>query len=135
MKHSELFTSEIKASFDPAVPLVLHWDGKIKEDFTGSGRHQVDRLPILVSGQNVVKLLSVPKLHDGTALTMAHAVVDSTDEWGLRNRIKGLCFDTTASNTCGKGGMYISLENEIGSELLNLACRHHIRAFQQFGLE
>jgi hypothetical protein len=38
MKHRELCTSEIKTSFDPAVPLVLHWDGKIMEDFTGPGR-------------------------------------------------------------------------------------------------
>ena len=98
MKHRELFTSEIKASFDPAVPLIMHWDGKIMEDFTGPGRERVDRLPILVSGQNLVKLLSVPKLLDGTAVTMLNVVVDSMDERGSRNRIKGLCLDTTASN-------------------------------------
>ena len=37
-----------KASFDPSVPLVVHWDGKMLPDITGSAR--VDRLPILVSG-------------------------------------------------------------------------------------
>lgn len=99
MKHRELLTSEIKASFDPAVPLIVHWDGKIMEDFTGPGRERVDRLPILVSGQNLVKLLSVPKLNDGTAVTMSNAVVDSMDEWGLRNRIKGLCFDIRQHRT------------------------------------
>ena len=107
MKHGERFMSEIKASLDPAVPLVLHWDGKIKEDFTGPGRDQIYWLPILVSGQNVVKLLSVPKRHDEIALKMTRAVVDSTDEWGLRNRIKYLCFDATASNTGGKDEIYI----------------------------
>ena len=57
MKHRKLFASEVKATFDPEVPLILHWDGKIMDDFTGPGREHVDRLPILVSGQNVVKLL------------------------------------------------------------------------------
>ena len=42
---------------------------KIIEGITGPGRERVDRLPILVSGQNMVKLLSVPKLHDGTVVT------------------------------------------------------------------
>ena len=126
IKHRELLASEIQASFDPQVPLVLHWDGKIVEDFTGPGREHVDRLPVLVSGENVVKLLSIPKLHDGTATTITKAVTETIEEWGLRDRIKGLCFDTTASNTGIKGGVCLQLETHIGHELLNLACRHHI---------
>ncbi len=94
MKHREAFTAEVKASFDPKVPLILHWDGKIMDDFTIPGHERVDRLPVLVSGKNVVKLLSVPKLHDGTATTTAHAILETLDEWGLRARTKGLCFDT-----------------------------------------
>jgi len=118
MKHRELFASVVKATFDPQVPLILH--------FTGPGREHVDRLPILVSGQNVVKLLSIPKLHDGTAATISQAVMEIMNEWGLQNHVKGLCFDTTASNTGTKDGVCIRLETEIGHELLNLACRHHI---------
>ena len=126
MKHREIFASEVKATFDTEVPLILHWDGKIMDDFTGPGREHIDRLTILVSGQNVVKLLSVPKLYDGTAATISQTVTETMDEWGLRSRIKGLCFDTTASNTGTKSGVCIRLETEIGHELLNLACRHHI---------
>ena len=48
------------------------------------------------------------------------------DKWGLRNRIKGLCFDTTASNTVTKGRVCILPEKEIGRELLNLASRHQV---------
>ena len=69
MKHRKAFTCEVKATFDPTVALILHWDGKILDDYTGPGHEQVDLLPILVSGHNVVKLLSVPKLHNGTAAT------------------------------------------------------------------
>src|SRR6218665_322089 len=124
MKHRKLFSLEVKATFDPAVPLILHWDGKIMDDLTGRGK--VDRLPILVSGQDVVKLLSVPKLQDGRSATLAQAITRSIDDWGLKDRIKGLCFDTTSSNTGRKGGVCIRLETEIGQQLLNLACRHHI---------
>ena len=97
------------------------------EELTGPGCKRVEHLPILVSGHDVIKLLSVPKLDDGTAVTMSHAVVDdSMDEWGLRYRIKDQCFYTTASNTGRNGGLCILLEREIGRELLNLACHHHI---------
>lgn len=96
------------------------------DNFTGLERGKVDRLPILVSGHDVIKLLCVPKLRDGTAATMAQAVTQGIDDWGLRDRIKGLCFDTTASNAGTKSGVCIRLETEIGRQLLNLACRHHI---------
>ena len=79
------------------------------DDLTGPERGKVDRLPILVSGQDVVKLLSVPKLQDGTAASMAQAITQTIDDWGLRDRIKGLCFDTTSSNTGTKNGTCISV--------------------------
>jgi hypothetical protein len=88
MKHREAFTSEVKATFDPKVSLILHWDGKVMDDFTGPGRERIDRLPVLVSGHDVVKLLSVPKLEDGTAATMTREIVATVDEWGLRDRLR-----------------------------------------------
>jgi len=65
------------------------WDGKIMEDLTCPGRERVDRLPILVSGQNVVKvkLLSVPKLNDGTASTMTQEIVECINKWGLQEGV------------------------------------------------
>ena len=125
MKHRELFTSEIKALFDLAVRLIMHWDRKIMKGFTGPSRERVDHLPILVSGQNLVKLLSVPKLQDVTAVTMMNTV-ENMDEWGLRNHIIGLCFDAAALNTRTKGRVCILLEKVIGRELPNLACLHYI---------
>lgn len=126
IKHRECFASEVRASFNPEVPLIVHWDGKILNDFTRNERDRVDRLPVLVSGQQVVKLLSVPKLDNGTAASISKAIIQSIDEWGLRNRIKELCFDATASNTGMKNGVCVQLETEFDGELLNLACRHHI---------
>src|SRR5688572_25265174 len=37
-----------------------------------------------------------------------------------------MCFDTTVSNTGCKGGVCIKLEAELGKDLLNIACRHHV---------
>ena len=43
---------------------MVHWDGKILPEMRGQGK--VDRLPILVSGDGMEKLLGVPKLAAGT---------------------------------------------------------------------
>jgi hypothetical protein len=53
------------STFDPIVPVALCWNSKIMEDIPGPGRDYVDRLPVLVSGQNIVTLLKIPKLYDG----------------------------------------------------------------------
>jgi hypothetical protein len=86
------------------------------DDLTGSQRAKVDRLPILVSGQDVVKLLAVPKLQDGTAASMVQAITHTIDDWGLRDRIKSLCFDTTSANTGTKDGACIRLQAELGRQ-------------------
>jgi len=55
-----------------AIDRALGW--RIMEDLTGPGRERIqDRI-------NIVKLLSVHKVYDGTAVTMMNAVVDSMDE-------------------------------------------------------
>jgi hypothetical protein len=82
LKHCEIFASKIMSTFDPKVPLVLRWNGKIMEDITGPGRDYVDRLPLLVSGRNIVKLLKVPKLHDGKPTTISQVVTETLDDWG-----------------------------------------------------
>ena len=118
--------AEIRESFDPNVPLTTHWDGKIMPDLTGTERGCVDRLPIMVSGKDVTKLLAIPKLKSGTAAVMSDACLAEIRSWGLEDRIVAMCFDTTASNTGCKGGVCIKLEAELGKDLLNLACRHHV---------
>jgi hypothetical protein len=57
-------SSKVKADFKPDVPLVVHWDGKLLQELTGN--EHIDRLPVLVSGRNVYKLLTVAKLPSGT---------------------------------------------------------------------
>lgn len=126
IKYCKAFAQELQATFGPIVLLTLHWDGKIMDNLTGPERDRVDRLPVLVSGHDVVKLLAVPKLENATAILTTGAIVNIIDEWGLRGRVKALCFDTTAVNSGIIGGVCIRLERQFGRELLHLACRHQV---------
>ena len=78
--HSSDEIAEIKDSFAPDVPLIVHWDGKLLPDLTG--KEKVDRLPVLVSGEGTMKLLSVPLFPSGTSTAIANAVFASLDDWG-----------------------------------------------------
>ena len=42
-----------------------------------TGRQKVDRLPILVSGDGMYKILAVPKMSDGKARATAEVIGDS----------------------------------------------------------
>jgi len=53
----------IKTTFTPKYPLVVHWDRKILLLIFGHGK--VKRLPVLVFGDSNEKLLDVPMLEAG----------------------------------------------------------------------
>ena len=61
-------------------PLVVHWDGKLLPDITSVVHENVDRLAILVTGENTEKLLGVPKKSKGTGKAMAEATLASLVE-------------------------------------------------------
>lgn len=124
IQHREKIAECLKSEFKPEVPLTIHWDAKMCEDI--SGYEKVDRLPILVSGEGIDQLLSVPKLSRGTGEATATAVFETILNWNLRKKIKSMCFDTTASNTGTRNGACILLEQKLDKDLLWLACRHHI---------
>lgn len=77
--------------------LILHWDTKFLQDICIYDK--VDRLAVLVSGLNFEQLLGIPKIESGTGEHQAMSIIDLLDRWGITNCIKGLCFDTTASNS------------------------------------
>jgi len=87
---------------------------------------KVDRLPILVSTMGEKKLLQIPKISAGTGQAEAQAVYNAIREWGLENLVRGMCFDTSSSNTGRLSGACIILEQLLGRPLQHFACRHHI---------
>ena len=95
------------------IPLVVHWEGKIVCDILG--KKDIDRLPIVVSGVGAEQLLSVPKLLEGTGQRIATSVDCTIHEWNLKDQVKGMCFDTTSSNTGCKNGACVLLEQKLVS--------------------
>ena len=63
------------------------------------GKDHVDRLPIIVTSSCVCQLLKVSKITGVAGKNRATAVVHALEEWSLQERVVGMCFDTTNSNT------------------------------------
>lgn len=124
LKHRKQIAQTVKSNFDPAVPLVIHWDGKMLPDITGN--ELVERLPVLVSGYEVEQLLGVPKLPNGTGEAISSAVLTMVQEWRIESQVKAICFDTTAANTGRINGACGAIEAGLKKNLLYLACRHHV---------
>ena len=116
-----------KDLFIPSTPLVAHFDGKLLPDSDGRSDELVDRMPIVVSGVNVEKLLAIPKLPISTGESMGQAVIQTLQDWkGVPDWLAGLCFDTTSSNTGIHTGAITVIQRAFDKRLLFLACRHHI---------
>ena len=88
---------------------------------------KVERLPILVSGVGIDKLLCVPKLKRGTGAAVCKCIFDTITEWDLIDQLVAACFDTCSVNTGRINGVLNLLELHINKELLCCACRHHMR--------
>ena len=89
--------SHIRKDLQLASSLVVHWDGKLIPDFTG--KNFFDRLPVLVSGVRTQQLLSVSKLKNSTGEEQEAALTGVLLDWNIHDKVKAICFDTTASNT------------------------------------
>ena len=123
MEVREKVAEEIKQSFKPEVTLTIHWDGKLLPALTS--KKKVDRLTILVSGEGISKLLGVPAIASGTGKDQAFVFILIID-WNIIDRVTCMCFDTTVSNTSKDLGACTILEERLGKQLFDFACRHHV---------
>jgi hypothetical protein len=121
----ETVATEDMATFSMTAPFLLHWDGKLLPNIV-DGRDKVDRIAILISSGGIEKLLAVPIIPKGTGKAQAEVCLKTLDEWGLKSQLRGLVFDTTASNTGLVSGACTAIEEAINRPLLWVACRHHI---------
>lgn len=116
-------SENLSKNFETDKPLFVHWEGKLLEDITGN--EVVDRLPVLISGSGENQLLGVPKIDHGTGKDSANAVHKAVSDWNLTDKVKGMCFDTTASNTGRKNGACVLIEKKkMEKDMLWLPCRH-----------
>ncbi|KAK3910236.1 polyprotein [Frankliniella fusca] len=87
---------------------------------------KADRLPVVVTGKGTEKLLGIPELKHGSGESIASAVVSLLREWDLQEKVFGLVFDTTSTNSGRWGGACVLIQQKLNKELLELACRHHV---------
>ena len=87
--------------------LVVHWDSKILPALTGA--EKMGRLAILVSGKDIPRpgetsqLLGFPNILSSTGEEEANSVVRTLKDWKLDERVVGMSYDTTPSNTGRRG--------------------------------
>ena len=129
---SRLVTAtKIRENFELPEVAIVHWDGKILKV---KGGLSSERCCVYISGlylyekrlkqREMKQLLGVPESPNGTGTTQEEAVIKLLTEWNVSDRIGGLVFDTTASNT---GQLACALiECALGRALLWIACRHHV---------
>ena len=71
-------------------------------------------------------------MESATGLQMMEATLELLELWKLTDRVVGLVFDTTSSNTGVHRGAAILLEQKLTearpgvSRILHLGCRHHV---------
>ena len=107
----------------PNTPLIAQFDSKILPDTYGN---LADRVPIIISGLNVEKLLAIPKFSVSTGELKGSLVIEVLKEWKVvPDWLAGLCFDTTSFNT-GHTGAITIIQQAYGKHLLFLVCRHYI---------
>ena len=76
--------------------MVVHWEGKLMQDLT---KVHVERLPIIVFGLGVKQLLTIAKVPNGAGQSQPNTVITALEEWDLSEKVVGLSYDATASNT------------------------------------
>ena len=86
----------------------------------------MDRVAVLVTGGGIEQLLAVPKIGRGTGQEQCDACLRALEDWHLKPMVRGLVFDTTASNTGLRIGACTLIDKALNTELVWLACRHHV---------
>lgn len=85
-----------------------------------------EKIAVVATVEGFVELLDVPVAQDETGFEVVRAMFEEVQRVEIRNKIVGLSFDTTISNSGMLSGACMKLEGLTGRPLLLLACRHMI---------
>ena len=78
--------------------MILHYDGKLVKEYTDGKKLKRERLALSVTCDGEHFLLGVPPVTDSTGACQTEKIIEILEENSLKEDIKGLVFDTTASN-------------------------------------
>ena len=119
---------DIQENWTPSNVSLIHWDGKLMDTLDSSMKSE--RLPILLSGENGIKLLGVPEIPtkstEGMGKLISQSSLSLLEEWKCKSSVKGMVFDTTSANTGAQTAGCISMQHVLNRPLLWIACRHHV---------
>ena len=117
---------EIKDNFKCPDKVVVHWDGKTLKV---RGGLESKRICVYLSGMEedkMRKLLGIPETDSGKGVKEFEVVKEKLEEWGVKEQVLGMVFDTTASNSGEHSGACRYLEEWLRFPVLWLACRRHM---------
>lgn len=106
--------------------MILHFDGKIVKEYTKGKKLTRDSIAVSVNCEGESMLLGIPLCVNSTGECQTDVIVKVLESYGLKNEIKGLVFDTTASNTGKEKGVGTRISEYLQTPVLHLACRHHV---------
>jgi len=109
-KFLDSVAATIRENFKPDEVLVVHWDGKIVPTLTG--KDSVDRQAVVVSGKQTSQLLGAPAMTVSTGKAIGETVAQLLRDWGLVDKVKAMCYDTTNGNS-GKKRDFILKEKKL----------------------
>ena len=97
---------------------------KIMEDIPDGKKSK--RFAVLVNIGGELELLGISAMDHGSAEAQNKALVAQLVDNDLIDNVRGLCFDTTATNTGRLSGTNIRFSRRQDDILLELACRRHV---------
>ena len=89
-------------------------------------RIEKTRVALVVSWKNNEMLLGAPNIPSGTGKDPANVCIELVYKWNIAQQVRGLVFDSTASNTRINTGACTLIEKALGRKLVWVACRHYI---------
>lgn len=117
---------KVQESFVSGPALTVHFDSKLM--IALKNKKKENRVAIIITGPQVegYQFLNTLPADSGKGTDEADLVYKVLCDWNLVDKVVGLCFDTTATNTGCYSGACTMLENLIERRLYFFACRHHI---------
>ncbi|XP_065656779.1 uncharacterized protein LOC136082191 [Hydra vulgaris] len=124
---AKISKEDVKAALDASPhPCIIHFDGKTLFELNKGKMLKRDRMAVLVNINGQTYLLGVPPLASSTGEDQFLGVMNLIKEYQLTSKTRGICFDTTSSNTGTNKGSVSRISQELGKYLLQIACRHHV---------
>ena len=114
-KHGEKVKRAAKNS---KLPIILHFDGKIIQDITDVIKMKRDQFAVIANIDETFYLLAIPAIESGTGEDQFKALVECCEEYDLKDKVKGICFDTMVSNTSTKSGTNVRFSKYEGSIMI-----------------